>query len=171
MIPQIGRNKLWIVAGMVVLALVCLVVGFGCSMSNTPTKQVGATNTGTDTTASRTESSRASQSDVNKLTDDVSELSRQTTEFGEVDTRYEQTELFTCAQSILQTYQARQDCVLAQVGYLDLCGKVWSCTTCGKGWVDIVFVSQKQNDQCEVKTVHLTAQQWASRYANPTTAA
>ncbi|WP_028263318.1 hypothetical protein [Atopobium fossor] len=164
--------KQLILTGILAIFLIGLIAIFGHIATLQPAGQKSASN---QVTAVDKPSGKKSKDVILHKRVDVSNeesrLSKVVTESGEVSTYYEQNNLLDSAQSILKTYQMRGDCVLVRSGYLDLQGNVWSCTTCGKGWVDVVFVSQQQKNQCEVKTVRLTTKQWASQYSEFTKAA
>lgn len=166
MTTRFFKHKRRVVAGILLIGLVCFIVVFGYVNAAHPNNHTGTKDSVSNKSAPTQKYNLTLPSGNHTMLNDLPGLSKVATESGEVSTRYEQTELLECATSILQTYQSRQDCALAHSGYLDICGNVWSCVLCGKGWVDVVFVSQCKKDQCEVKTVHLTAAQWASRYAN-----
>lgn len=55
------------------------------------------------------------------------------------------------AQSILEGYQQRADCVLVYSGYLDIAGNVWGCLVNGGNWSELVTVS----DQGEIRRVSI----------------
>ena len=61
------------------------------------------------------------------------------------------------AQSILEGYQQRADCVLVYSGYLDLAGNVWSCLVNGGNWSELVTISD-QGEIRRVSTCHISTQ-------------
>ena len=63
------------------------------------------------------------------------------------------------AADVLTSYRGRGDCALAEAGYLDLLGNVWSCIVQGDGWVDICVV-RSVGEGSEVKVTHLDRNEW-----------
>ena len=61
------------------------------------------------------------------------------------------------AQSVLESYQQRSDCVLVYSGYIDLAGNVWSCLVNGGNWSELVIISD-QGEIRKVSTCHITTQ-------------
>ena len=61
------------------------------------------------------------------------------------------------AQSILEGYQQRADCVLVYSGYLDIAGNVWGCLVNGENWSELVTVSD-QGEIRRVSTCHISTQ-------------
>lgn len=61
------------------------------------------------------------------------------------------------AQSVLEGYQQRADCVLVYSGYIDLAGNVWSCLINGGNWSDLVTISD-QGEIRRVSTCHISTQ-------------
>lgn len=61
------------------------------------------------------------------------------------------------AQSVLESYQQRADCVLVYSGYLDLAGNVWSCLVNGGNWSELVTISD-QGEIRRVSTCHISTQ-------------
>ncbi len=61
------------------------------------------------------------------------------------------------AQSVLESYQQRSDCVLVYSGYIDLAGNVWSCLVNGGNWSELVIISD-QGEIRRVSTCHITTQ-------------
>ena len=61
------------------------------------------------------------------------------------------------AQSILEGYQQRADCVLVYSGYLDIAGNVWGCLVNGGNWSELVTVSD-QGEIRRVSTCHIATQ-------------
>ena len=61
------------------------------------------------------------------------------------------------AQSILEGYQQRADCVLVYSGYLDIAGNVWGCLVNGGNWSELVTVSD-QGEIRRVSTCHISTQ-------------
>lgn len=78
---------------------------------------------------------------------------------------------YECAQDIEQTasellvrYRDAGGFALAQAGYLDLLGNVWSCTVQGRDWVDVCFVRQLDAGRSEVEVVRMRADEWGDSY-------
>lgn len=70
------------------------------------------------------------------------------------------------ARDILEDYQGQDSCVLADAGYLDLRGRVWSCTVMGDGWLDVVIVRAREAEgDTEVTTVRMDAADWERELA------
>lgn len=61
------------------------------------------------------------------------------------------------AQSILEGYQQRADCMLVYSGYLDIAGNVWGCLVNGGNWSELVTVSD-QGEIRRVSTCHISTQ-------------
>lgn len=61
------------------------------------------------------------------------------------------------AQSVLESYQQRADCVLVYSGYIDLAGNVWSCLVNGGNWSELVTISD-QGEIRRVSTCHISTQ-------------
>lgn len=61
------------------------------------------------------------------------------------------------AQSVLESYQQRSDCVLVYSGYIDLSGNVWSCLVNGGNWSELVIISD-QGEIRRVSTCHINTQ-------------
>ncbi len=61
------------------------------------------------------------------------------------------------AQSVLESYQQRADCVLVYSGYMDLAGNVWSCLVNGGNWSELVTISN-QGEIRRVSTCHISTQ-------------
>ena len=61
------------------------------------------------------------------------------------------------AQSVLESYQQRADCVLVYSGYIDLTGNVWSCLVNGGNWSELVTISD-QGEIRRVSTCHISTQ-------------
>lgn len=61
------------------------------------------------------------------------------------------------AQSVLESYQQRSDCVLVYSGYMDLAGNVWGCLVNGGNWSELVIISD-QGEIRRVSTCHITTQ-------------
>jgi len=61
------------------------------------------------------------------------------------------------AQSVLESYQQRADCVLVHSGYIDLAGNVWSCLVNGGNWSELVTISD-QGEIRRVSTCHISTQ-------------
>ena len=61
------------------------------------------------------------------------------------------------AQSVLESYQQRTDCVLVYSGYMDLAGNVWSCLVNGGNWSELVTISN-QGEIRRVSTCHISTQ-------------
>lgn len=61
------------------------------------------------------------------------------------------------AQSVLESYQQRSDCVLVYSGYIDLSGNVWSCLVNGGNWSELVIISD-QGEIRRVSTCHIDTQ-------------
>lgn len=69
------------------------------------------------------------------------------------------------AERLLSAYQRRGDCLLREAGYLDLLGRVWSCTVQGPGWVDVCFVSEDAGSGgSEVRVVRMGLEEWRRSY-------
>lgn len=69
------------------------------------------------------------------------------------------------AGRLLDGYEAQGDCVLREAGYLDLFGRVWTCTVQGPGWVDMCFATERADQGgCEVRRVRLDAAEWRESY-------
>lgn len=61
------------------------------------------------------------------------------------------------AQSVLESYQQRSDCVLVYSAYIDLSGNVWSCLVNGGNWSELVIISD-QGEIRRVSTCHINTQ-------------
>ena len=61
------------------------------------------------------------------------------------------------AQSVLESYPQRADCVLVYSGYIDLAGNVWSCLVNGGNWSELVTISD-QGEIRKVSTCHISTQ-------------
>ncbi len=61
------------------------------------------------------------------------------------------------AQSVLESYQQRANCVLVYSGYIDLAGNVWSCLVNGGNWSELVTISD-QGEIRRVSTCHFSTQ-------------
>lgn len=61
------------------------------------------------------------------------------------------------AQSVLESYQQRSDCVLVYSGYIDLSGNVWSCLVNGGNWSELVIIVD-QGEIRRVSTCHINTQ-------------
>lgn len=82
------------------------------------------------------------------------------TELGEV-CEYELDEgLQVSASDLLESYGASGTCSLMRAGYLDLSGKVWSCTVLGEGWVDTCIVRETDAGGCTVYIVRGESDRW-----------
>lgn len=65
------------------------------------------------------------------------------------------------ATRMLADYQASGDCVLADAGYLDLKGRVWSCTVQGAGWVELCMVQGRDDELLsDVTRIRMDAKEW-----------
>ena len=64
------------------------------------------------------------------------------------------------AEELLRAYQSGGRCTLAQAGYLDLVGNVWSCTVQGEGWVEVAVVRALIEGGSEVTTIRMDADTW-----------
>ena len=59
---------------------------------------------------------------------------------------------------VLEEYESRGDCVLAQSGYLDLLGRSWGCVIQGEGWVDICVVQEGRDEEgSTLSVIHMDA--------------
>ena len=59
---------------------------------------------------------------------------------------------------VLEEYEARGGCVLAQSGYLDLLGRSWGCVIQGEGWVDICVVQEgRDGEGSTLSVIHMDA--------------
>lgn len=57
---------------------------------------------------------------------------------------------------VLEEYEARGGCVLAQSGYLDLLGRSWGCVIQGEGWVDICVVQEgRDGEGSTLSVIHM----------------
>lgn len=66
------------------------------------------------------------------------------------------------ARSVLEGYRDGGDCVLVQSGYLDLFGRVWSCTVSGGTWVELQVLREvPDGGGTEVVSVRMDADSWA----------
>ena len=62
-------------------------------------------------------------------------------------------EVASVAAEVVEAYGGRGDCVLAQSGYLDLAGNVWSCLAYGGDWAEVCVVAgERDGEKCEVRT-------------------
>ena len=59
--------------------------------------------------------------------------------------------------SVLEGYRAREDCVLAHAGYIDLAGRVWACVVQGAGWAEVCVVQEGASGGCEVVSWRMDA--------------
>lgn len=64
------------------------------------------------------------------------------------------------AQALLADYRDEGRCVLAQAGYLDLAGRVWSCVVAGDGWVDLCVVRASEDGGSDVSVQRMEASAW-----------
>lgn len=66
------------------------------------------------------------------------------------------------ARDILTSYRDEGDCVLAQSGYLDLFGTVWSCVVYGGSWADVCVVDEMEDGKhCQLRVLHLSSSELA----------
>lgn len=66
------------------------------------------------------------------------------------------------ARSVLEGYRDGGYCVLVQSGYLDLFGRVWSCTVSGGTWVELQVLREvPDGGGTEVVSVRMDADSWA----------
>lgn len=66
------------------------------------------------------------------------------------------------ARSVLEGYRDGGGCVLVQSGYLDLFGRVWSCTVSGGTWVELQVLREVPDGEgTEVVSVRMDADSWA----------
>lgn len=61
------------------------------------------------------------------------------------------------ASRILEDYERRGNCVVAQAGYLDLSGRTWGCVMQGVGWVEICVVTEGTSGKSSVEVWHMDA--------------
>lgn len=121
-----------------------------------------------DTTQTEPVAAETSESDKNAGNDgsfgnlvESGQLAGQIASQGEVSAYEVAEDLPAASTQVLRDYQARGSCVLAQAGYLDLLGDVWSCTVVGGGWVEVVVVrSLEDGAGSEVKTIRMDASEW-----------
>ncbi len=64
---------------------------------------------------------------------------------------------------VLDEYRGRGDCVIAQMGYVDLLGTTWGCVLQGEGWADICLLQEAEDGcGCTVLVLHLDAEEVAA---------
>lgn len=81
---------------------------------------------------------------------------------GEVSGRRSALPLVEEARSVLADYRDRGTCVLLRAGYLDLFGRVWSCTVAGGTWVEVQVLSDTSEGGTDVTVVRMDARQWTT---------
>lgn len=59
-----------------------------------------------------------------------------------------------CAR-LLDEYEGRGDCLVAQSGYLDVTGSTWGCVMQGEGWVEICLVQEQTDGTSETVVWHM----------------
>lgn len=65
------------------------------------------------------------------------------------------------ATDLLNAYRSRQDCLLAQSGYLDLYGEAWGCVIQGGAWVDVCVVrGDAEETRSMVSVVRMDVAVW-----------
>ena len=82
---------------------------------------------------------------------------RHETDTGYVEQETLEGELPEVATGVVEGYRDQGSCVLVRSGYLDMFGKVWSCTVSGDCWVDTCLVSEGEG-ACVVLTVRMEAE-------------
>lgn len=79
--------------------------------------------------------------------------------------RYESAEpIQQAASALLEGYRDSGDAALAHAGYVDLLGRVWSCTVRGRSWVDVCFVRQLDDERSEVEVIRMDVDDWKDAY-------
>lgn len=78
---------------------------------------------------------------------------------GDVSRRSSPLPLVDEAAEVLRAYRTQGSCVLAQSGFLDLFGRVWSCTVVGDGWVEVQVLTERE-EGTDVELVRMEAAQW-----------
>jgi hypothetical protein len=68
------------------------------------------------------------------------------------------------ASALLEGYRDSGDAALAHAGYVDLLGRVWSCTVRGRSWVDVCFVRQLDDERSEVEVIRMDVDDWKDAY-------
>ena len=69
------------------------------------------------------------------------------------------------ARSVLERYRQEEGASLVESGYLDLLGKVWSCTVKGQGWVDTCIVREGEGAaSCTVCVISMNQEEWEESY-------
>lgn len=99
--------------------------------------------------AARDEGRRETQSALANLVPGVGDVSRRSSPLPLVDE----------AAEVLRAYRTQGSCVLAQSGFLDLFGRVWSCTVVGDGWVEVQVLTER-GEGTDVELVRMEAAQW-----------
>ena len=108
----------------------------------------GATSRGPNAVG-RDEGSRETQGALADLAPGVGDVSRRGSSLPLVDE----------AAEVLRAYRAQGSCVLVQSGFLDLFGRVWSCTIVGDGWVEMQVLTER-GEGTDVELVRMEAAQW-----------
>ena len=81
---------------------------------------------------------------------------------GSVERRASPLDMREEALSLLSSSRSAGDCVLVRAGYVDLMGRVWSCTVQGDGWVDVCVVRPDgAGDGSAVTTVRMRGDEWS----------
>ena len=74
-------------------------------------------------------------------------------------------DLPTVASGLLGRYRDEGEGVLTQAGYLDLLGRVWSCTVKAPDWVDVCVVSEgAEQGSCDVRVLRMDVESWERSY-------
>lgn len=69
------------------------------------------------------------------------------------------------ARSVLEGYRDDEGTALVRAGYVDLLGRVWSCTVRGQGWVDTCIVQESDGSgECRVSVIRLEVDEWEESY-------
>lgn len=69
-------------------------------------------------------------------------------------------EVISVATEVAEAYGERGDCLLAQAGYLDLAGNVWSCLAYGGDWAEVCVVAGGEDgEKCEVRIWRLESEE------------
>lgn len=84
---------------------------------------------------------------------------------GDVSRRSSPLPLIDEATEVLRAYRVQGSCVLAQSGFLDFFGRVWSCTVVGDGWVEVQVLTER-GEGTDVELVRMDAAQWEGGLAD-----
>lgn len=100
--------------------------------------------------------------------DDASSAAREVLSGADVTSYESELSLVEEGERLLAGYDRRDDCVVAQAGYLDLAGRTWGCVMQGEGWVEICVVREVAGrDGSEVVSWRLEAEDAEGLAAGP----